>query len=262
MSYSNRILGWSGKVALSETVIVKGEKGDPGIGYKLTSDGNDDLQNKKVCNLDTPDDHKIDDFFFSNKVFDDDYNTRIRDLKSAVNKEYLNDKFLKKSGNYFDARQMVIKSTEPYYDGLYDNNTSVSKAYVDAENSKQDIAIADKTSKAYVDTENGKQNIAIADKTNKSCCNADSVLLEHIDGRKEALREVSVKLNQGLDEKLSIHGGNSMTVDLDMGNNKIINLKPPTPKYNAASKEYVDIEILKVGGGALLLNGSHVQILS
>ena len=64
MSYSNRILGWSGKVALSETVIVKGEKGDPGIGYKLTSDGNDDLQNKKVCNLDTPDDQKIDDFFF------------------------------------------------------------------------------------------------------------------------------------------------------------------------------------------------------
>ena len=52
-----------------------------------------------------------------------------RDLKSAVNKEYLNDKFLKKDkdGNYYDARQMVIKNTEPYYDGLYDNNTLVSK---------------------------------------------------------------------------------------------------------------------------------------
>jgi len=111
VSYSNGILGWSGEVSSSETVIVKGEKGDPGIGFKLTSDGNYDLQNKKVFNLDTPDDHKV----------DDDYNTRIRDFKSAVNKEYLNDKFLKKDkdGNYFDARQMVIKNTESYYDGLY-----------------------------------------------------------------------------------------------------------------------------------------------
>jgi len=40
MSYSNRILGWSGKVSSSETIIVKGEKGDPGIGFKLTPDGN------------------------------------------------------------------------------------------------------------------------------------------------------------------------------------------------------------------------------
>jgi len=31
MSYSNGILGWSGEVASSETLIVKGEKGDPGI---------------------------------------------------------------------------------------------------------------------------------------------------------------------------------------------------------------------------------------
>ena len=65
---------------------MKGEKGDPGIGFKLTSDGNYDLQNKKVFNLDTPDDHKV----------DDDFNTRVRDLKSAVNEEYFNDTFLKK----------------------------------------------------------------------------------------------------------------------------------------------------------------------
>ena len=81
MSYSNGILGWSGEVSSSEIVIVKGEKGDPGIGFKLTPDGNYDLQNKKVYNLDTPDDHKV----------YDDYNTIVKDLKSAANKEYLND---------------------------------------------------------------------------------------------------------------------------------------------------------------------------
>jgi len=90
-------------------------------------------------------------------------------------------------------------------------------------------------------------------KTNKSYVdNADSVLLKNTDGTIEALRAVSIKLDEGLDKKLSIHGGNSKTVDLDMGNNKIINLKPPTTKDNAASKEYVDTEISKVGGGALL----------
>ena len=68
MSYSNGISGSSGEVASSETVIVKGEKGDPGIGFNLTSYGNYDLQNKKVFNLDSPDDHKV----------DDDYNARIK----------------------------------------------------------------------------------------------------------------------------------------------------------------------------------------
>ena len=168
---------------------MKGEKGNAGIGFKLTFDGNYNLQNKKVFNLDTPDDHKV----------GDDYNIRVRDLKSAVNKEYLNDKFLKKdeNGNYFDLKGSVIKNSEPCYDGLRDDNDLVPKTYVDTESAKHDIAIADKTSKAYVDTEKGRQNIAIADKTNKSCVdNADTALLNNINGTKQALSELSDKVEQ------------------------------------------------------------------
>ena len=179
---------------LKKQKIVKGEKGDPAIGFKLTPDGNYDLQNKKVFNLYSPDDYKV----------DDDYNTRIRDLKSTVNKEYFNNKFLKKDrdGNYFDLKGTVIKNSEPYYE-LHNDNDLVPKKYVDTENSKQDIAIADKTSKGYVDTENGKQSIAIADKTNKSYVdNTDTALLNNINGTKEALREVSIKLDKGLDKKI------------------------------------------------------------
>jgi len=111
-------------------------------GFNLTASGDYEMRNKTVYNLDTPDDHKI----------DDDYETRIRDLKSIVNEEYLNDKFLKtdKDGNYFDLRRYVIKNTEPFYDGLYDDNDLVSKVYVDMENSKQDIAIGDKANKSDV----------------------------------------------------------------------------------------------------------------
>lgn len=46
MSDSDGILSWAGEIAASETVVLKGEKRDRGIGFKLTSDGNSDLQNK------------------------------------------------------------------------------------------------------------------------------------------------------------------------------------------------------------------------
>ena len=69
-----------------------------------------------------------------------DYNYRVKDLKSVVNKEYLNENFLKKvdkdGREYYDLKQDIIKNCEPYYDGLFDNNSLVSKAFVDAEISK------------------------------------------------------------------------------------------------------------------------------
>ena len=52
----------------------------------------------------------------------------------------MNDKFLKKDkdGNHFDLRGDIIKNSEPYYDGLYEDNDLVSKTYVDLQDSKQD----------------------------------------------------------------------------------------------------------------------------
>ena len=69
---------------------------------------------------------------------DDPLEVRVRDLKSAVNKEYLNTKFLKKdkNGNNFDLKQNIITNCKPYYDGMFDDNSLVSKAFVDAEISK------------------------------------------------------------------------------------------------------------------------------
>ena len=70
----------------------------------------------------------------------DPYEYRVKDVKSVVNKEYLNENFLKKvdkdGREYYDLKQNIIKNCEPYYDGLFDNNSLVSKAFVDAEISK------------------------------------------------------------------------------------------------------------------------------
>ena len=69
-----------------------------------------------------------------------DYDYRVKDLKSVANKEYLNENFLKKVDKdgieYYDLKQIVIKNSAPHDDGSYDNDTLVSKAFVDAEISK------------------------------------------------------------------------------------------------------------------------------
>ena len=69
-----------------------------------------------------------------------DYDYRVKYLKSVVNKEYLNEYCLKKvykdGREYYDLKQIVIKNSAPYDDGSYDNDTLVSKAFVDAEISK------------------------------------------------------------------------------------------------------------------------------
>ena len=70
----------------------------------------------------------------------DPYEYRVKDLKSVVNKEYLNENFLKKVDKdgieYYDLKQIVIKNSAPHDDGSYDNDTLVSKAFVDAKISK------------------------------------------------------------------------------------------------------------------------------
>ena len=63
--------------------------------------GDLDMGNKKILKLENLTDYKVDDPL--------DY--RIKDLGSAVNKEYLNEKFLKKdyNENYFDLQQNITK---------------------------------------------------------------------------------------------------------------------------------------------------------
>ena len=70
----------------------------------------------------------------------DPYSYRVKDVKSVVNKEYINEKLIKKVNkdgkDYYDLNQLVIKNSAPHDDGSYDNNTLVSKAFVNAEIAK------------------------------------------------------------------------------------------------------------------------------
>ncbi len=120
MSYSNGLLPNNNNLT-----SVKGEKGDKGacgIGFKLI--GSDyDMDDKKIFKLKTQNDVAV----------DADYDSYVKDLSSAVNKDYLKLNCLTKdaAGNNFDANQSVIHNTEPYYDGLYHKTSLVSKEYID-----------------------------------------------------------------------------------------------------------------------------------
>ena len=88
--------------------------------------GNLNMGLKHILNIENLTDHNV----------DTDYLNVVKDLKSVVNKEYLNRNFLKIKENYYDLNQRVIKNSAPHDDGSYDNNTLVSKAFVDAEIAK------------------------------------------------------------------------------------------------------------------------------
>ena len=100
-----------------------GKNGTDGIGFKLTTSGDYDLQNKILFNVKTQDD-----------VPDDsDYDSIKKDYGSAVNKEYLRNNFLKrnKTGVYFDLKGYSIQNSEVYDPSTWNDKTIANKEYVD-----------------------------------------------------------------------------------------------------------------------------------
>ena len=110
-----------------------GTQGPPGVGFKQTSSGDYDLQNKIMFNVKT-----------QNDVSDDsDYDSIKKDYGSAVNKEYLRNNFLKrnKTNVYFDLRGYSIQNSEVYDPDSWNDKTITNKEYVDL----RDNLKADKT---------------------------------------------------------------------------------------------------------------------
>ena len=173
---------------------------------------------------------------------DDPLPVRVKDLKSVVNKEHLNTKFLKKdkNDNDFDLKQSIIKNCEPYYDGLFDDNSLVSKAFVDAEMNKlpkpeTDVLKLD-GSKAMTGNLNmgGKAINNIKDPSNGQ----DAATKIFVDNAIVAQNSY-IAIEMG--KKLNLIGG-TLTGDLDMNNNEIKNLKDPQVGDNtyAATVNFVN----------------------
>lgn len=189
------------------------------------------------------DDHKL----------DDPYEHIVKDLKSTVNKEYLNQTLLKKDarGNYFDLQGNVIKNSEPYYHDLYDDNDLVSKKYGDVQNAKQDIAVNDKANKNAVIHHDGSGNLDMRDHT--------------ITGIRSSSQDNSaVTLGDVKAFFLPRDGGRQMSGKLNMGSNTPINVRPFVEEVNInQSGQSIDFSVFHAQRGELkrLINSASAENL-
>ena len=198
-----------------------------------TMTGDLDIDEHHILSVKNLTDHKV----------DDAYSDIVKDLKSVVNKEYLNQNFLKIKGNYFDLNQKVIKNSAPHDDGSYDNNTLVSKAFVDAE-----IAKLPKPDTDVLKLDGSKAMTGNLDMGMKNILNVDT--LNDYTNNSEKDRDLKSAVNK---QYLNTHflkimgkGDN----DFNLGGQIIKNCEPYYDGLfddnSLVSKAFVDAEIAKL----------------
>ena len=196
--------------------------------------GNLDMDEHHIFSVKNLTDHKV----------DDAYGDIVKDLKSVVNKEYLNENFLKIKGNYCDLNQRVIKNSAPHDDGSYDNNTLVSKAFVDAE-----IAKIPKAATDVLKLDGSKAMTGALDMNNNEIKN----LKDPVNDQDAAIKKwINTQLgtkasltytNTQLAKKLDLSGAN-MTGDINLANShKIINSPNPTSDTDLVTKKYMETHV-------------------
>ena len=189
----------------------------------------DDMDEHHILSVKNLTDHKA----------DDAYGDIVKDLKSVVNKEYLNQNFLKIKGNDYDLNQRAIKNSAPHDDGgSYDNNTLVSKDFVDAEIAKlpkPDIDVLKLDGSKAMQGNlymNNYEIKSLKDPVN----NQDAGTKKYIDA------EIS-KLPKPDTDILKLDGSKAMTGALDMNNNGIKNLKDPVNNQDAGTKKWINTQL-------------------
>ena len=214
-----------------------------------TMTGNLDMDEHHILSVKNLTDHKV----------DDAYSDIVKDLKSVVNKEYLNQNFLKIKGNDYDLNQRVIKNSAPHDDGSYDNNTLVSKAFVDAEISKLPKPDTDVLKQDGSKAMNGNLNMGM-----NNILNVDT--LNDYTNNSEKDRDLKSAVNK---EYLNTHFLKIMgkgDYDFNLGGQIIKNCEPYYDGLfddnSLVSKAFVDAEIKKIPSVAtdvLKIDGSKAM---
>ena len=204
--------------------------------------GNLNMGLKHILNIENLTDHNV----------DDGYLDIVKDLKSVVNKEYLNRNFLKIKGNDYDLNQKVIKNSAPHDDGSYDNNTLVSKAFVDAE-----IAKLSNMNFLKLDGSKAMQGNLMMNNNNiknlkDPVDNQDAGTKKYIDAE---IAKIPVVDTSGL---LPLDGSKAMTGNLNMGMKNILNIdtlndytdnsEKDRDLKSVVNKEYLNTHFLKIKG--------------
>ena len=258
MSYSNGLLS-DNITNENKTGGKQGPQGLPGVGFKLTSSGDFDIQNKKLTNVDTDENN---DFCAVNMTT----------LKSTTRPSHEKDKDIDLQDNYNvkNSKQQSFAYLSSNYDNLvsYDDvqNIFLSRKKTFAMETGLDMGnntifnvknptVADQgVNKRYVDTLHS--HTLLTDGTNKPTANIDfnrkriTNLSDPVGNQdaatKEYVKNQKTETTQYVDvevaKRLALSGG-TMTGEIDMGGNKIVNVGDPVSNKNVATKNYVDDEI-------------------
>ena len=259
MSYSNGLL--SDNISYRKMEGKQGPQGLPGVGFKLTSSGDFDIQNKKLENVDTDENN---DFCAVNMTT---LKKKVGDAAHEKDKDIdLQDKY-----NVKNSKQQSFADLSLNYDNLVSYNdveniflsrkkTFSMETALDMGNNTifnvKNPTVADQgVNKRYVD--NLHSHTLLTDGTNypKAHMNWNSKRIENLSdpvgnqdaATKKYVNDQNDKTKRYVDNqdvlKLALSGG-TMTGQINMGGKKIVNVGNPVTDSDAVTKKFVDDEVV------------------
>ena len=251
MSYSNGLLP-SNTNNISTVKGPKGDDGQPGVGFLLTSSGDYDIDGKILFNART----NVD----ANE--DDSYDKIKKDYQSVPNKEYLNNHFLKrdKTGVFYDLRGLSIQNSEDFDPSTWDLKTLINKGYVDSS-----IHLANTMNRDHIETLKAEVDLKLANKADLTTNNEQTFKsIRNVPDFDDGYSNMSNVMNKGYIDSQDLkkadktdvllrNGVNKMTAPLDMNNQYINNMSTPSTHLQGANKAYVDLTSLSVLGDNKML---------
>ena len=213
----------------------------------------------------------------------DPYDYRVKDVKSVVNKEYINEKLIKKVNKdgkeYYDLKNNIVSNCEAYYDGLFTDNDLVSKKYVDLTVNGEIGKLPQidttlflprdgslpmtgnfETGGYYID---GLPELVEVDASDATLAKIKGRAIDfgYFKKQRDALKR---EINLQAGKLLPINGNAPMKGNLKMTDNegniyKIIKLGTPTDPKDAVNKLYVDSNFLRLDGSKGMLNDLNIN---
>ena len=200
----------------------------------------------------------------------DPYDYRVKDVKSVVNKEYINEKLIRKVNKdgkeYYDLKNNIVSNCKAYYDGLFTDNDLVSKKYVDLTVNGEIGKLPQIDTTLFLPTDgslpmtgnfetggyyiDGLPELVEVDQSDASIAKIKGRAIDfgYFHKQRGALKR-TINLQAG--KLLPINGNAPMKGNLKMTDNegnihKIIKLGTPTDTNDAVNKLYVDSNLLNL----------------
>ena len=199
-------------------MIHKGPRGPAGAGFKLTSDGNYDLENKKMTNV-------------ADATANDEAVT-----KSQLDQKPDSTAVLLVNGQNRMTGDLDLRGNKIILPGEINMNRKVIKN-LDVDETDDLSAVNMATLKKFSSSSSG--DIDLQDNFNVK--NSKQQNFSHLSSNYDNLVSYDDVKNIFLSRKETF----AMETGLDMGNHQIFNVKDPTVSDHGANKKYVDAETAK-----------------